>query len=80
MSSIKHFFILVLLTFSVSVMAQTQLVLGSAPWGQSSWGSLAGTSPTAVPAMPIEGLAALIVLMALLPLWRSFRRLLQRPR
>ncbi|AQA19577.1 hypothetical protein BST95_16380 [Halioglobus japonicus] len=82
MFSIKRFCSLLLVTVSVSAMAQTSFVLGEARWGQATWGAStsgpAGAAP--IPAMPIEGLAALVALMALLPFWKAFRPLLKRKR
>jgi len=57
-------------------MAQTSVVWGAASWGGGSWGAKAVVAPTPVPALPIEGLAALIVVFALLPLLKGVRKLL----
>jgi hypothetical protein len=69
---------LVLACYSLSVMAQDGLLWGAGNWGEAAWG--VGATPTPVPVMPIEGLAALITIIALLPVWTKVTTMLSRRR
>ena len=71
---IKQLITLVLACYSLSVMAQSGFIWGYSNWGAAVWG--AGATP--VPVMPIEGLAALIAIIVLLPVWEKFRTMLRR--
>ena len=73
---------LVLACYSLSVMAQDGLLWGASNWGEAAWGVGvgAGATPTPVPLMPIEGLAALITIIALLPVWTKVTTMLRRRR
>jgi hypothetical protein len=70
---------LILICGTAVVMAQGSFIWGSGIWGSGIWGSdpwaaSAGAPAQNVPVMSIEGLAALIVMMALLPLLFKFTR------
>ena len=78
----KQLIAVVLACYSLSVMAQDGLLWGASNWGEVAWGVGAGATPipTPVPVMPIEGLAALIIIIALLPVCTKVTTMLRRRR
>ncbi|AQA18002.1 hypothetical protein BST95_06865 [Halioglobus japonicus] len=58
----------VFLSSTLQASAQEGLIWGAGTWGASAWGVGSATEAQAIPSLPEEGVIALIVIVAALPL------------